>query len=174
MKRQKRIIRRTKATTQGRGTKASSKSRKRQAPTVKARTKRKPPRKAKRTRNPKRIASRGLPRKGMSPTFRQFVEAPRKGKARETYAMVELQFVYGRSKRTFRIPLKLGFRTKAQIAKITFEDIEEELSLTPISNRGELVRVKGFAQLKARKFRKGKTIRKTKARKPRRAKKGRR
>lgn len=156
--------RRTKSKTQRRGTKDRSKSSKRKRPIVKARVKTKPSRRAKRSRRLK-ISSYGVPRRGMSKTFGQFVEPVGKRNGGSVYAIVELDFVYGRRHNRFSIPLNLGKLTKTQVRKLRFVDVENELrTASSTLQRAELVKVRGFVQLKARRFRKGKTIRAKKRR----------
>lgn len=161
---QRPIKRRKAATTQGRGSRRKAKSNKTRPRRRQTKARVKPPRAKTRIRSPKRIRSYVLPRKGISSGFRKFVTSPRSGKANPTFAIAVFRFDYGGRVSTFHVPVAMGPMTKAAIRRLTFADVEESASFSTGLQRGEMVAVLGFAQLRPRRERRGKTFRKAKKR----------
>lgn len=143
---------------QARGAKRTSKSKTRVRRIPSPRRKTKARSKVARKRSP--IRSRLLPRYGVSRTFRQFVTSPQPGRARTTYAICVFVFAYGTREYVYHIPVALGLMTKAEIQRLTFDDIEEAASFSSGLQRGELKAVLGFCQLKPQKARRGRTFQK--------------
>lgn len=149
-KTQRPIIRRKRAKTQPRGTTRRVKSKAVTRRRVKRKPITKPSVRSKRILRPKRRRL-SIPRRGVSSAFRKFIRNPVAGKRAPSYVFVELQFVYGKKKTVFLVPISLGEMTPSQMKKIGEKEVLDLIEQIPGLQRAEFVAIRGYAQRNNRK-----------------------